>query len=132
MALMQIALVSATAIEAGAADTNYELKPINLPGATGPVALDYFAYDRATGNVWVPASNIGSVDVIDEKADAVSQIGGLPTGEIERRGRKITVGPTAASIGDEVVYIVTAGMGHFAWSMRRRLRAANVCRSQRI
>ena len=111
MALMQIALVSETAIEAGAADTNYELKPINLPGATGPVALDYFAYDRATGNVWVPASNIGSVDVIDEKADAVSQIGGFPTGEIERRGRKITVGPTAASIGDEVVYIGNRGNG---------------------
>src|SRR5438067_3938271 len=111
MALMQIALVSATAIEAGAADTNYELKPINLPGATGPVALDYFAYDRAAGNVWVPASNIGSVDVIDEKTDAVSQIGGFPTGEIERRGRKITVGPTAASIGDEVVYIGNRGNG---------------------
>lgn len=104
-----IALVSATAIEAGAADTNYELKPTNLPGASGPVALDYFAYDRATGKVWVPASNIGSVDVIDEKTDAVSQIGGFPTGEIERRGHKITVGPTAASIGDGVVYIGDRG-----------------------
>src|SRR5437016_14625422 len=102
MALMQIALVSATAIEAGAADTNYELKPINLPGATGPVALDYFAYDRAAGNVWVPASNIGSVDVIDEKTEAVSQVGGFPTGEIERRRRNITVGRKAASIGTEV------------------------------
>src|SRR5438094_6087742 len=109
MALMQIALVSATAIEAGAADTNYELKPINLPGATGPVALDYFAYDRAAGNVWVPASNIGSVDVIDEKTDAVSQITGFPTGEIERHGKKITVGPTAASIGNGVVYIGNRG-----------------------
>ncbi len=107
--LMQIALVSATAIEASAADTNYELKRINLPGASGPVALDYFAYDRATGKVWVPASNTGSVDVIDEKTDAVSQITGFPTGEIERRGRKITVGPTAASIGDGVVYIGDRG-----------------------
>ncbi|PYK14456.1 MAG: hypothetical protein DME64_10485 [Verrucomicrobia bacterium] len=59
----------------------------------------------------MPASNIGSVDVIDEKTDAVSQIGGFPTGEIERRGRKITVGPTAASIGDEVVYIGNRGNG---------------------
>src|SRR5207253_4010649 len=109
MAFMQIALVSATAIEASAADTNYELKRINLPRASGPVALDYFAYDRATGKVWVPASNTGSVDVIDEKTDAVSQITGFPTGEIERRGRKITVGPTAASIGDGVVYIGNRG-----------------------
>src|SRR5207247_1423955 len=109
MAFMQIALVSATAIEASAADTDYELKRINLPRANGPVALDYFAYDRATGKVWVPASNTGSVDVIDEKTDAVSQITGFPTGVIERRGRKITVGPTAASIGDGVVYIGDRG-----------------------
>src|SRR5207302_6090913 len=109
IALMQIALVSATAIEASAADTNYELKPINLPGASGPVALDYFAHDGATGKLWVPASNTGSVDVIDEKTDAVSQITGFPTGEIERRGKKITVGPTAASVGDGVVYIGNRG-----------------------
>src|SRR5947207_1342204 len=111
MGFMQMALVSATAIEASAADTNYELKRINLPRASGPVALDYFAYDRATGKVWVPASNTGSVDVIDEKTDAVSQITGFLTGEIERRGRKITVGPTAASIGDGVVYIGNRGNG---------------------
>src|SRR5437660_10243223 len=92
-----------------AADTNYELKSISLPGATGTVALDYFAYDRATGKLWVPASNTGSVDVIDEKTDAVSQIAGFPTGEIERRGRNITVGPTAASIGNGVVYIGNRG-----------------------
>src|SRR5882762_679115 len=107
--LIQIALVSATALEVSAADTNYELKPINLPGATGTVALDYFAYDRATGKVWVPASNTGSVDVIDEATDAVSQVTGFATGEIERRGKKITVGPTAASVGDGVIYIGNRG-----------------------
>jgi hypothetical protein len=41
--------------------SDYEVKPIALPGATGAVALDYFAYDRATGKLWVPASNTGSV-----------------------------------------------------------------------
>src|SRR5438477_6285808 len=107
VALIQIIWASV----AHAADTNYELKPISLPGATGTVALDYFAYDRATGKLWVPASNTGSVDVVDEKTDAVSQIAGFPTGEIERRGRKITVGPTAASIGDGVVYIGDRGNG---------------------
>src|SRR2546423_15040544 len=89
--------------------SDYELKRINLPGATGAVALDYFAHGGATGKLWVPASNTGSVDVIDEKTDAVSQITGFPTGEIERRGKKITVGPTAASIGDGVVYIGNRG-----------------------
>jgi DNA-binding beta-propeller fold protein YncE len=98
-------------MEADAADANYELKPISLPGATGTVALDYFAYDRATGKLWVPASNTGSVDVIDEATDAVSQVSEFQTGEIERRGRKITVGPTAASIGDGVVYIGNRGNG---------------------
>lgn len=105
VALIQIIWASV----AHAADTNYEFKPISLPGATGTVALDYFAYDRATGKLWVPASNTESVDVIDENADAVSQIAGFPTGDIERRGRKITVGPTAASIGDGVVYIGDRG-----------------------
>src|SRR5207237_7870081 len=48
-------------------------------------------------------------DVIHENTDAVSQITGFPTGDIERRGRKITVGPTAASIGDGVVYVGDRG-----------------------
>jgi len=107
IAVIQIVWISG----ACAADTKYELKPINLPGATGAVALDYFAYDRATGKLWVPASNTGSVDVIDEATDAISQVTGFPTGEIERRGRKITLGPTAASVGDGVVYIGNRGNG---------------------
>jgi len=109
IASMQIVLISSATMEARAADSNYELKPISLPGATGAVALDYFAYDPATGKLWMPASNTGSVDVIDEKTDAVSQVTGFKTGEIERRGRKVTVGPTAASIGDGVVYIGNRG-----------------------
>src|SRR5215831_18471349 len=105
IALIQTILAS----QDRAAEPNYEVKPITLPGATGPVALDYFAYDRATGKVWVPASNTGSVDVIDEATDAVSKVTGFQTGEVERRGRKITLGPTAASIGDGVVYIGNRG-----------------------
>jgi len=92
-----------------AGDSNYELKPISLLGANGSVALDYFAYDPSTGKIWIPASNLGSVDVIDEKTDAVSQITGFETGEIERRGRKVVVGPTAATIGESVVYVGDRG-----------------------
>ncbi len=90
-------------------NSQYELKPLSLPGTTGPVALDYFAYDRSTGRLWVPASNTGSVDVIDEVTDAVSQVTGFQTGEVELRGRKIKLGPTAVSIGDGVVYIGNRG-----------------------
>jgi DNA-binding beta-propeller fold protein YncE len=106
---IQLVWSMGAAMDARAAEPNYELKPISLPGATGAVALDYFAYDPATGKVWAPASNTGSVDVIDEKTDAVTQVMGFKTGEIERRGRKITVGPTAATIGDGVVYIGDRG-----------------------
>ena len=37
------------------------------------------------------------------------QLSGFKTGEIERHGRKVTLGPTAASIGDDVVYIGNRG-----------------------
>src|SRR5438876_8000287 len=103
--------VLGAAVEARAAESDYQLKAISLPGANGAVALDYFAYDRPTGKLWVPASNTGCVDVIDEKTDAVSQVTGFPTGDIERRGRKITLGPTAASVGDGVIYIGNRGNG---------------------
>jgi hypothetical protein len=52
IALTHVALAS---MLAGTANTNYELKPINLPSAHAVVALDYFAYDRSTGKLWVPA-----------------------------------------------------------------------------
>src|SRR5207237_5403826 len=90
-------------------------QPMPLPAANRAVAFDYFAYDPATGKVWVPASNLGSVVVIDEKTDAVSQVAGFKTGEIERRGRKVTLGPTAASIGDGVVYIGNRGDATLCW-----------------
>jgi DNA-binding beta-propeller fold protein YncE len=89
--------------------SDYEHTPISLPGASGVVALDYFAYDRATGKVWVPASNTGNVDVIDEKTDAVSQVTGFQTGEVELRGRKVALGPTAVSVGEGVAYIGNRG-----------------------
>src|SRR5947208_10166761 len=104
-----IFLPLATLVAADTSASSYELKPIALPGANGAIRLGYLAYDAVTGKVWVPASNLGSVVVIDEKTDAVSQVAGFKTGEIERRGRKVTLGPTAASIGDGVVYIGNRG-----------------------
>ena len=89
--------------------SDYELTPISLPGASGVVALDYFAYDRSTGKLWVPASNTGNVDVIEENSGAVSQVAGFKTGEVELRGRKVPLGPTAISVGDGVVYVGNRG-----------------------
>jgi YVTN family beta-propeller protein len=96
-------------LNAHKATSDYELTPITLPGASGVVSLDYFACDRSTGKLWVPASNTGNVDVIDETRDAVSQVSGFKTGEVELRGRKVPLGPTAVSIGDGVVYIGNRG-----------------------
>jgi DNA-binding beta-propeller fold protein YncE len=101
--------VTATQINAHKLISDYDLKPISLPGASGVVSLDYFAYDRSTGKLWVPASNTGNVDVIDENSDAVSQVAGFKTGEVELRERKVPLGPTAVSIGDGVVYIGNRG-----------------------
>jgi DNA-binding beta-propeller fold protein YncE len=95
-------------IAASTSASDYELKPIALSSATGAVALDYFAYDRATGKLWVPASNTSSVDVIDA-TDTVSQVTGFRTGEVELRGRKVTLGPTAVTIGEGVAYIGNRG-----------------------
>ena len=89
--------------------SDYELTPISLPGASGVVALDYFAYDRSTAKLWVPASNTGNVDVIEGNSDAVSQVSGFKTGEVDLRGRKVVLGPTAVSVGDGVVYIGNRG-----------------------
>src|SRR6266581_1906085 len=100
---------TAVPLNAHKVTSDYELKPIPLPGASGVVSLDYFAYDRSTGKLWVPASNTGNVDVIDENSDAVSQVSGFKTGEVELRGRKVPLGPTAVTVGDGVVYIVNRG-----------------------
>src|SRR5205809_7179947 len=100
---------TAVPLNAHKVTSDYELKPIPLPGASGVVSLDYFAYDRSTGKLWVPASNTGNVDVIDENSDAVSQVSGFKTGEAELRGRKVPLGPTAVSIGDGVAYIGNRG-----------------------
>src|SRR2546421_12862689 len=104
-----IFLPLATLVAADTSASSYDLKPIALPSANGAVALDYFAYDSTNGKVWVPASNLGSVAVIDQKTGAVSQVSGFKTGEIERRGQKRIVGPTSATIGDGVVYVGNRG-----------------------
>jgi len=82
------------------------VRGIDLPGATADgVYMDYLAYDRAGHRVWVPAGNTGSVDVIDTRSDTLTRIDGFPTAEMERRGKKRTVGPSSATVGDGVVYV---------------------------
>jgi len=49
------------------APAEFKVTPLPLPGAHGLVMLDYFAYDRNSRLLWVPAANTGSVDVIDQQ-----------------------------------------------------------------
>src|ERR1041385_7903093 len=84
-------------------DPVLKLKEIKLPGATGLVNIDYFAYDGK--RLWVPAGNLGRVDVIDGVTDEIKSIPGFKTAEAEVRGMKLPFGPSSISIGDGVVYI---------------------------
>jgi len=71
--------------------------------------MDYLLYDPRTRSVWVPAGNTGSVDVVDTATRRVTRIDGFPTRENERNGAKRVVGPSAAALGDAVVYVGNRG-----------------------
>jgi DNA-binding beta-propeller fold protein YncE len=83
---------------------------IALPGGgSNGVGMDGLAYDPHTRTVWVPAGNTGSVDVVDTATSRVTQLGGFATRQVERDGRTRVVGPSAAAVGDGVVYIASRG-----------------------
>ncbi len=79
--------------------------PVALPGATGPAFLDYIAYERAASRIWVPVGSTGSVDVYDIAKGTFTRVDGFKTIEREANGKKRTLGPSAASVGDGVVYV---------------------------
>ena len=86
------------------------MRGLALPDApAGGVFMDYIAYDRGHHRVWVPAGNTGRVDVIDTTNDGIAQVKDFPTAEVERRGTKRTVGPSAVTIGGGMAYIGNRG-----------------------
>jgi hypothetical protein len=87
----------------------FTITKIGLPGAHGLVTLDYFAFDRSHGKLWVPAGNLGVLDVIDAASDKIVTIGGFPTAAVELLGKKSMMGPSSISIGDGVIYIGNRG-----------------------
>jgi DNA-binding beta-propeller fold protein YncE len=87
-------------------NADYTIRTLVLPDhGKGNITMDYIAYDPNTGYVWVPAINVGSVDVVDTNNGAVREISGFATNEVEFRGRKRVQGPSGVSIGEGVVYI---------------------------
>lgn len=104
---------------------NYSARTIPLPdNNAGNVAMDYIAYDPSTNSVWVPGGNTAAVDVVDAATGKVRQIPNLPTKEVEIRGNKRILGPSAVSIGEGEVYIGNRGdssvCGFNASSLMRR------------
>ena len=84
---------------AGDENATYTVRTLALPDhGKGNITMDYIAYDAKTGYIWVPAINIGSVDVVDTSNDSVREIAGFATNEVETRGRKRAQGPSGVSI----------------------------------
>jgi DNA-binding beta-propeller fold protein YncE len=82
---------------------------VALPGGSGDgVGMDYLAFDPRTHAVWVPAGNTGAIDVIGADLH-VTPITGMATREVSREGKTRVVGPSAATIGDGVVYVGSRG-----------------------
>jgi DNA-binding beta-propeller fold protein YncE len=107
--LLVLALLPPVAAVANSqAEAAYTVRTLPLgPTPAGGISMDYLAYDPATGFVWAPAGNTGIVAVVDGMK--VTPIGGFPTRSVEFRGRQRTLGPTAATVGEGVVYIGNRG-----------------------
>ena len=80
-------------------------KALELPGAPGPVTLDYLAYESSPSRVWIPVGDTGSVDVLDPASDRFTRVDGFKTAKRETDGRTRMMGPSAATVGDGVVYV---------------------------
>ena len=76
--------------------------------------MDYIAYDPKTGYVWVPAINIGSVDVVDTSNGSVREISGFATKELELKGRKRAQGPSGGEANRRSARAAMAGANHLS------------------
>jgi DNA-binding beta-propeller fold protein YncE len=90
---------------AAAGPAELTARSVPLPGATGPVTIDYLACSRARARVWVPVGDTGSADVFDIATGTFTRVDGFKTEEREAHGRKRTMGPSAATVGDGFVYV---------------------------
>jgi DNA-binding beta-propeller fold protein YncE len=101
----QPAPTPATPATGGAPAGPGTFRALPLPGAPPEgVFMDLIVCDHATGRVWVAAGNTGSVDVIEPGGSEIKRVVGFPTAVVEREGKKRTVGPSSAAVGDGVAY----------------------------
>jgi DNA-binding beta-propeller fold protein YncE len=108
--LLCICLAStATASSESNGKLQFVRQDLVLPGAEGLVSLDYFAFDPINGRLWVPASNTGTVAIIDSRTGRISSISGFRTAQVEFMGKRPVMGPTSVSLGDGVAYVGNRG-----------------------
>ena len=82
------------------AEPAYTVRMQPLPGASGAgILMDYIAFDPATGMVWAPAGNTGTVAVVDPASGKVRTIDGFATAEMGTGERKRKVGPSSVTAG---------------------------------
>lgn len=81
----------------------------SLAGAHGLVSLDYFVFEPAHHRLWVPASNTGSLTIIDTDTGQVTAITGFPTAQVDFMGKHPVMGPTSVTLGDGVAYVGNRG-----------------------
>jgi hypothetical protein len=98
-----VAVDSGQPLDSGLAPLAF--KAVALPAVHAPAAVDYIAYEPGRERIWVPVANTGSVDVFNIAARTFTRIGGFTTSELEVKGSKRTMGPSAVSIGDGFAYV---------------------------
>ncbi len=101
---------AAPATPNGTEPSRLTARALPLPGATGPVTLDYIVQEkpgRGSGHerIWIPVGDTGSVDVLDTADGTFARIDGFKTEPREVRGKTRVMGPSAAAVGEGVVYI---------------------------
>lgn len=107
-----VALPLTGSASAGATnDKTDDFKRVELaiPGAHGLVSLDYYVFDSANHRLWVPASNTGSITIIDTNTDRVTSMTGFRTGQVDFMGKRTVMGPTSVTLGDGVAYVGNRG-----------------------
>jgi hypothetical protein len=95
----------ATSTPTASAAPSLTATPLPLPDAKPPASLDYLASDLARGRIYVPEGTTGSLDVLDVSTRTFTRVSGFKTAEREWHNTKRTVGPSAAAVGDGVVYV---------------------------
>lgn len=80
-------------------------RAVPIPGATPPLSFDYLATDRSAGRIYLAVGNTGSLDVFDTATGTFARVDGFKTAEKEWKGKRRVLGPSAAAVGDGVVYV---------------------------